>query len=326
MLTEKIFMDDSVKILVIGACGQIGSELTRALRARYGNAQVLAGDRLSADSQTSSGSPYVQLDVLDKDQLSHIVVEEKITQIYHLAAVLSATGEKNPQLAWQINMQGLLNVLDVAVESHVGKVFWPSSIAVFGPDSPKINCPQQTVTEPTTVYGISKSAGENWCNYYFKKYGLDIRSLRFPGLISYLAAPGGGTTDYAVDIFHKAMQTGGYECYLRADTQLPMMYMHDAIRAIIELMDADSGKVTVRTSYNLAGMSFSPVEIAASITKRIPEFKVSYAPDFRQQIAESWPGSIDDSIATRDWGWKPKYDLEAMVDEMLEGIKITVEN
>lgn len=317
-------MNNIGKILVIGACGQIGSELTRALRVRYGSMLIVAADRLSADSQADLGTSYVQLDVLDKNHLASIVKEENITEIYHLAAVLSATGEKNPQLAWQINMQGLLNVLDIAVEAGVKKVFWPSSIAVFGPDSPKSNCPQQTVTEPTTVYGISKCAGEYWCNYYHQKYALDVRSLRFPGLISYLAAPGGGTTDYAVDIFHKATETGEYECYLKEDTQLPMMYMSDAIRATLELMESAPESLTVHTSYNLAGLSFTPAEIAGAIAKRIPEFRITYAPDFRQQIAESWPGSIDDSIATRDWGWKPEFDLDAMVDEMLKGIKITV--
>jgi nucleoside-diphosphate-sugar epimerase len=324
MLTKKIFMNITGKILVIGACGQIGSELTHALRERYGNSQVIAGDRLGAGSHTGSGLPYVQLDVLDKELLSRIVENENITQIYHLAAVLSATGEKEPQLAWQINMQGLLNVLDVAAALGVEKVFWPSSIAVFGPDSPKENCPQQAVTEPTTVYGISKCAGEYWCNYYHRKFGLDVRSLRFPGLISYLAAPGGGTTDYAVDIFIKAVETGEYVCYLEAETELPMMYMSDAIRATMELMDADAKNLRVRTSYNLAGLSFTPAEVANAIMKHIPGFRISYAPDFRQQIAESWPASIDDSIALRDWGWKPKFDLEAMVDEMLKGIKITV--
>lgn len=323
-VNRQIFMNNTGKILVIGACGQIGSELTRALRERYGDNQVIAGDRLSADGHQGPGHPYVQLDVMDKEHLSTLVREEGITQIYHLAAVLSATGEKNPQLAWQINMQGLLNVLDIGVEARLEKVFWPSSIAVFGPDSPKSDCPQQTVTEPTTVYGISKCAGEYWCNYYHQKYGLDVRSLRFPGLISYLAAPGGGTTDYAVDIFHKAVESGEYECYLKADTPLPMMYMSDAIRATLELMDADAERLSVRTSYNLSGLSFTPAEIAAEIAKRIPGFKISYAPDFRQQIAESWPGSIDDSVARRDWGWSPKFDLEAMVDEMLKAIKITV--
>ncbi|WP_407430542.1 NAD-dependent epimerase/dehydratase family protein [Arcticibacter sp.] len=317
-------MNRTGKILVIGACGQIGSELTHALRERYGSAQVIAGDRLSAASHAGPGNPYVQLDVLDKALLSQIVAHEDISQIYHLAAVLSATGEKEPQLAWQINMQGLLNVLDVAVAAGVEKVFWPSSIAVFGPDSPKENCPQQAVTEPTTVYGISKCAGEYWCNYYHKKFGLDVRSLRFPGLISYLAAPGGGTTDYAVDIFHKAVETAEYVCYLEANTLLPMMYMSDAIRATMELMDANAENLTVRTSYNLAGLSFTPAEIAQAIAKRIPEFRIAYAPDFRQQIAESWPGSIDDHMAREDWGWKPEFDLEDMVDEMLRGIKITV--
>lgn len=317
-------MNKTGKILVIGACGQIGSELTQALREQYGNDQVIAGDRLSAESNTGPGRPYVQLDVLDKDHLSRLVKEEGVTQIYHLAAVLSATGEKNPQLAWQINMQGLLNVLDIGVEARLEKVFWPSSIAVFGPDSPKKDCPQQTVTEPTTVYGISKCAGEYWCNYYHQKYGLDVRSLRFPGLISYLAAPGGGTTDYAVDIFHQVVEHAEYTCYLEADTPLPMMYMNDAIRATLELMDAHPDQLTVRTSYNLAGLSFTPAEIAEAIRKRIPEFRISYAPDFRQQIAESWPGSIDDRTARQDWGWKPRFDLETMVHEMLKGMKVTV--
>lgn len=248
------------------------------------------------------------------------VIRQGITQIYHLAAILSATGEKNPHLAWNINMQGLLNVLDVAKEERLHKVYWPSSIAVFGPSSPKSNCPQQTIIEPTTVYGISKFAGEFWCNYYYLKYGVDIRSLRYPGLISYKSAPGGGTTDYAVEIFYEAMMEGKFECFLNKDTYLPMMYMPDAIRSAIELMEAPAEKISVRTSYNIAAMSFSPSEIAAEIKKHIPEFTISYKPDYRQEIANSWPRSIDDSVARTDWGWKEEYNLKMMTEDMLKNL------
>jgi nucleoside-diphosphate-sugar epimerase len=261
------------KILVIGASGQIGVELTLALR------------------------------------------------IYLLAAILSATGEKNPNLAWNLNMQGLLNVLDIAREEKLTKIYWPSSIAVFGPTSPRFNCPQQTIIEPITVYGISKYAGEFWCNYYHQRYGVDVRSLRYPGLISYKSAPGGGTTDYAVEIFHEAVENKYYNCYLAKDTYLPMMYMPDAIRATIELMEAPAADITVHTSYNLAGISFSPGEIAAAIQHYIPDFAIDYHPDYRQTIANSWPQSIDDSIARRDWGWQPEYNLEKMTRDMLENIK-----
>src|SRR6187431_411412 len=277
------------KILVIGASGQIGVELTLALRQIYGNANVIASDLREENSLLHGTGPYVSLDVMNKEMLHVQVIRQNITQIYLLAAILSATGEKNPNLAWNLNMQGLLNVLDIAREEKLQKVYWPSSIAVFGPTSPKKNCPQQTIIEPITVYGISKYAGEFWCNYFFNKYGVDVRSLRYPGLISYKSAPGGGTTDYAIEIFHEALEEGHYDCFLEENTYLPMMYMPDAIRATIELMEAPAEKINIRTSYNLSGMSFSPKEIAAEIKKHIPEFEISYAPDYRQEIAHSWP-------------------------------------
>lgn len=309
------------KILVIGASGQIGVELTMALRKLYGNNNVIASDLREQNPLLEGTGPYVSLDVMNKEMLHVQVIRQNITQIYLLAAILSATGEKNPNLAWHLNMQGLLNVLDIAREEKLTKVYWPSSIAVFGPTSPKQNCPQQTIIEPTTVYGISKYAGEFWCNYYFQRYGVDVRSLRYPGLISYKSAPGGGTTDYAVEIYHDALEHGKYKCFLQEDTYLPMMYMPDAIRATMELMEAPADKIAVRTSYNVSGMSFSPKEIGAEITKHIPGFSMSYAPDYRQQIANSWPQSIDDSVATRDWGWKPEYDLSKMTKDMLENLK-----
>src|ERR1700733_8462683 len=284
------------KILVIGASGQIGVELTLALRKVYGNAQVIASDLREENVLLKGTGPYVSLDVMNKEMLHVQVIRQNITQIYLLAAILSATGEKNPNLAWSLNMQGLLNVLDIAREEKIHKVYWPSSIAVFGPTSPKQNCPQQTIIEPSTVYGISKYAGEFWCNYFHNRYGVDVRSLRYPGLISYKSAPGGGTTDYAIEIFHEALESGSYKCFLKEDTYLPMMYMPDAIRATIELMEADANKISVRTSYNLSAMSFSPADIAKEITNHIPDFSISYKPDYRQQIAESWPQSIDDSV------------------------------
>ncbi|RYY54360.1 MAG: NAD-dependent epimerase/dehydratase family protein [Chitinophagaceae bacterium] len=312
------------KILVIGASGQIGVELTLALRRIYGNANVVASDLREENELLHGTGPYVSMDVTNKEMLHVQVIRQNITQIYLLAAILSATGEKNPNLAWSLNMQSLLNVLDIAREENLTKVYWPSSIAVFGPTSPKINCPQQTVIEPTTVYGISKYAGEFWCNYYNHRYGLDVRSLRYPGLISYKSAPGGGTTDYAVEIFHEALEEGAYECFLGEDTYLPMMYMPDAIRATIELMEAPAEKIKIRTSYNLSGMSFSPKEIAGEIKKIIPGFEISYKPDYRQVIADSWPQSIDDSVARADWGWKEEYDLGAMTKDMIKNLKETV--
>ncbi len=309
------------KILVIGASGQIGVELTLALRKIYGNANVIASDLREQNALLEGTGPYVSLDVMNKEMLHVQVIRQNITQIYLLAAILSATGEKNPNLAWNLNMQGLLNVLDIAREEKLHKVYWPSSIAVFGPTSPRVNCPQQTVIEPITVYGISKYAGEFWCHYYFQRFGVDVRSLRYPGLISYKSEPGGGTTDYAVEIFHEALEEKKYESFLKPDTYLPMMYMPDAIRATLELMEAPAEKIRVRTSYNLSSMSFSPKEIAAEIKMHIPEFEISYKPDYRQSIADSWPQSIDDSVARADWGWKHEYDLTRMTKDMFENLE-----
>ena len=308
------------KILVIGASGQIGVELTLALRKMYGAAQVVAADLREQNPLLAGTGPYVSLDVMNKEMLHVQVIRQNITQIYLLAAILSATGEKNPSLAWNLNMQGLLNVLDIAREEKLSKVFWPSSIAVFGPSSPRVNCPQHTIIEPTTIYGISKYAGEFWCNYYWQRYGVDVRSIRYPGLISYKSEPGGGTTDYAVEIYHEALSKQSYSCFLKADTFLPMMYMPDAIRATTELMEAPARQIAIRTSYNLSAMSFSPAQIAASIQRQIPAFSISYQPDYRQQIADSWPQSIDDRAARRDWGWKHEFDLDAMTDDMLRNL------
>src|SRR6187397_2961995 len=308
------------KILVIGASGQIGVELTQALRKIYVAANVVASDRREENPLLHGTGPYVSLDVMNKEMLHVQVIRQGITQIYLLAAILSATGEKNPTLAWNLNMQSLLNVLDIAKEEHLTKVFWPSSIAVFGPTSPKKNCPQQTVIEPVTVYGISKYAGEFWCNYYHQRYGVDVRSIRYPGLISYKSQPGGGTTDYAVEIFYEALEEKKYESFLKEDTYLPMMYMPDAIRATIELMEAPAEKISIRTSYNISGMSFSPKEIGAEVKKHVPDFTISYKPDYRQKIANSWPQSIDDSVARKDWGWKEEYDLSAMTKDMFDNL------
>jgi nucleoside-diphosphate-sugar epimerase len=309
------------KILVIGASGQIGVELTMALRRQYGNANVIASDLREQNPLLRDTGPYVSLDVMNKEMLHVQVIRQNITQIYLLAAILSATGEKNPNLAWHLNMQGLLNVLDIAREEKLHKVYWPSSIAVFGPTSPKQNCPQQTIIEPSTVYGISKYAGEFWCNYYHQRYGVDVRSLRYPGLISYKSEPGGGTTDYAVEIYHRALEDQKYTCFLGENTYLPMMYMPDAIRATLELMDAPVEKISIRTSYNISGMSFSPKEIGAEIAKHVPGFTMQYQPDYRQAIADSWPQSIDDSVAAKDWGWKPEYTLAGMTVDMLKNLK-----
>ena len=309
------------KILVIGASGQIGVELTLALRKIYGNANVVASDLREQNPLLVGTGPYVSLDVMNKEMLHVQVIRQGVTQIYNLAAILSATGEKNPGLAWHLNMQGLLNVLDIAKEEKLHKVYWPSSIAVFGPTSPKKNCPQQTIIEPTTVYGISKYAGEFWCNYFHHRFGVDIRSLRYPGLISYKSPPGGGTTDYAIEIFYEAQEEKKYECFLAEDTYLPMMYMPDAIKATIELMEAPAEKISIRTSYNISAISFSPKEIGAEIKKHIPDFRMSYKPDYRQTIANSWPQSIDDSVARKDWGWQEEYDLSSMVSDMLQNLK-----
>lgn len=316
----------SEKILVIGSAGQLGVELVAALKNVYGESNVIASDvREPAKTRKEELGIFEKLDVLNQARLNEVVERHKITQIYHLAAMLSATGEKHPKHAWHLNVQGLINVLDIALEKKMHKVYFPSSIAVFGPTTPKDQTPQFCSMEPTTVYGISKQAGEGWCNYYFHRYGVDVRSLRYPGLIGYKSMPGGGTTDYAVEIYHKALYAKTYECFLSEDTYLPMMYMDDAIKATLDLMHADAQKITVRTSYNVSGMSFSPKEIAQSIQKIIPEFTITYAPDFRQSIADSWPNSIDDSQARNDWNWKPNYDLDKMTQTMLNNIKIGLE-
>jgi nucleoside-diphosphate-sugar epimerase len=293
-----------------------------ALRKIYGNNNVIASDLREQNPLLQGTGPYVSLDVMNKEMLHVQVIRQNITQIYLLAAILSATGEKNPNLAWNLNMQGLLNVLDIAREEKLHKVYWPSSIAVFGPTSPKKNCPQQTIIEPTTVYGISKYAGEFWCNYYNLKYGVDVRSLRYPGLISYKSSPGGGTTDYAVEIYYEALEEKKYTCFLKEDTYLPMMYMPDAINATLQLMESPIENIKIRTSYNIASMSFSPKEIAAEIKKHMPEFAINYEPDYRQSIADSWPQSIDDTPAREDWGWKHQYELPQMTKEMLENVVI----
>lgn len=307
------------KVLVIGANGQLGTELTASLRNIFGTENVIASD-LADPAKVSGEGPYVQLDVMDKARLDELVSEHKITQIYHLAAILSAKGEQNPKWAWDLNMTTLLNVLETG-KNGVEKVFWPSSIAVFGPDTPKTKTPQNTIMNPGTVYGISKLAGERWCEYYFQKFGVDVRSLRYPGLIGYKAKPGGGTTDYAVDIFWKAILENKYDCFLRADTLLPMMYMDDAVRATIDIMQADSKQIKVRSSYNVRAFSFSPKEIYEAIKVRYADFEITYAPDFRQGIADSWPNSIDDSEARKDWGWQPQYDLDKMVATMLDNLE-----
>ncbi|MCR9081841.1 MAG: NAD-dependent epimerase/dehydratase family protein [Cyclobacteriaceae bacterium] len=308
------------KILVIGAAGQLGSELTKALTDRFGSEHVIATD-LNADAKEKFDFCRFQvLDIMDQESVRSLVKNEKITQIYHLAAVLSATGEKRPLFAWELNMESLLFVLELAREFNLNKVYWPSSIAVFGPNTPKINTPQYCVKEPNTVYGISKQAGERWCEYYFQKYGVDVRSLRYPGLIGYKALPGGGTTDYAVDIYHKALNGEKFTCFLREDSMLPMMYMPDAIKATIDLMEAPIENVKIRSSYNLAGMSFSPKDIYESILVHHPDFKINYEPDFRQQIADGWPDSIDDHFARDHWGWKPAYGLKEMTKDILENL------
>lgn len=306
------------KILIVGSQGQIGLELTQELRAIYGNDNVIASD-VKAPEQ--SNGPFETLDVMDKNRLDVIFKKHNVTQVYLLAALLSATAEKNPRFAWDLNMEGLFNVLNAAKEGVLKKVYWPSSIAVFGPTTPKKNTPQYTVMEPNTIYGISKQAGERYCEYYHQKYGVDVRSIRYPGLIGYKSAPGGGTTDYAVHIYHEALKNKKYECFLSADTELPMMYMPDALKATINLMEAPAEQVKIRSSYNVAGMSFNPEEIAAEIRKHIPEFTISYNPDFRQAIANSWPQSIDDTQAREHWGWKPQYDLAGMTKDMLENLK-----
>lgn len=303
-------------ILIIGACGQIGTELTVALRNIHGAKRVIAADIREGNEELMKSGPFVLLDAMDVRQIENICVQYFIEDVYLMAAMLSATGEKFPKRAWDLNMTSLFNVLDLAKDGKISKVFWPSSIAVFGPTTPIENTPQKTVMEPSTVYGISKQTGERWCEYYHNKYGVDVRSIRYPGLISWKAQPGGGTTDYAVAIFHEALEHDSYDCFLHQDTVLPMMYMDDAIRATIEIMKAPATKIKDRSSYNIAGMSFTPAQIVDAMMPYVPNFKVTYNPDFRQVIANSWPNSIDDSVAAQDWGWKHQFDLKSMVKEM----------
>lgn len=308
-----------IKILIVGASGQLGSVLTEKLQDKYGIDNVIASDLRMNPSFTGC---FEVLDATDFDALNGIVLKHGITQIYHLAAILSANGEKAPLNTWDINMKSLFNVLEVSRLTNMDRVFFPSSIAVYGNDAPKVQTPQDYVLAPSTVYGISKVAGENWAKYYYEKYGLDIRSIRYPGVIGHQSLPGGGTTDYAIDIFHKAVKNEVFECFLEPTATLPMIYMDDAIRATIELMEAPKESISVRTSYNLSGMSFSPEELAKSIQKNHPEFKIVYKPDFRQKIAESWPSSIDDSVARTDWNWKPQFDIDAMTSTMIEELKL----
>jgi len=309
------------KILIIGAAGQIGSDLTVELRKKHGPNQIIATDIKDATQEIMEGGPFEILDVMDKQKLSEIIDKYGIQEIYHLAAILSGNAERNPKFAWDINMNSLFNVLDISRSKNIKKVFWPSSMGAFGPSTPTHETPQLTIMEPSTVYGISKLAGERWCEYYHDKYGLDVRSLRYPGLISWNTEAGGGTTDYAVEIFYAAIQDGKYECFLSKDIALPMMYMDDAVKATMQLMDTESDNVKVRSSYNLGGISFTPEQLADEIKKYIPELEVTYKPDFRQKIAESWPRSISDKAAQNDWGWKQEYDLERMTKVMIENIR-----
>ena len=310
------------KTLIIGAGGQIGTELTAGLRKKWGSELIIASDLKTSKPEALGEGPYVTLDIMDREAVRKYVIDEKIEVVYLLAALLSATAEKQPDFAWKLNMEGLFTILDLAKEGHLKQVFWPSSIAVFGPTTPRDMTPQFTVMEPSTVYGISKQAGERWCAYYNAKFGVDVRSLRYPGLISYKTPPGGGTTDYAVDIFYQAKRSGSYSCFLREDTALPMMFMDDAIRATLTLMEAPRENLRVKSSYNLAGISFTPKELAEEIQKHDPNFSIAYTPDFRQGIADSWPRSIDDTYATEDWHWSAEYNLARMTQVMLENVKI----
>jgi nucleoside-diphosphate-sugar epimerase len=310
----------STKILIIGACGQIGTELTQRLRAIHGTENVIASDIRKLNIDVVNSGPFEVVNALDFNQIEHLVEQYQIEEVYLMAALLSATAEKNPAFAWDLNMNSLFHVLNLAKAGKIKKIFWPSSIAVFGPTTPRDNTPQYTVMEPSTVYGISKQAGERWCEYYHEKFGVDVRSIRYPGLISWTTLPGGGTTDYAVDIYYKALEDKKYTCFLSEATALPMMYMDDAIKATIGIMQAPAEQVKIRSAYNLSAVSFTPKEIAASIQQHIPEFSIDYAPDFRQAIADSWPASIDDTRAREDWGWQPDYDLEKMTSVMLENL------
>ena len=310
------------KIIVIGAVGQIGTELVLALRKLNGEDTVVAADLKDSCPPLLASGAYVKMDILDRDFVREYIINNEIKEVYLLAALLSATAEKNPDFAWKLNMEGLFTVLDLAKEGYISKIFWPSSIAVFGPTTPMDNTPQHTIMEPSTVYGISKQAGERWCEYYFNKFNVDVRSIRYPGLISYKSLPGGGTTDYAVDIFYKAKAGEKFTCFLKEDTALPMMFMDDAINATIQLMEAPAENIKIRSAYNLGGISFTPKTICKAIQKEIPSFEIDYQPDFRQAIADSWPNSIDDTNAKKEWGWNHKFDLEAMVKVMLENVKV----
>lgn len=308
----------TTKILIIGACGQIGTELTAKLRLIYGNDNVIASDIRKLNNDIVNNGIFEVVNALDYNQIEHLIEKYAITDVYLMAALLSATAEKNPAFAWDLNMNSLFHVLNLAKAKKIKKIFWPSSIAVFGPTTPRENTPQYTIMEPSTVYGISKQTGERWCEYYNKQYGVDVRSIRYPGLISYGTEPGGGTTDYAVAIFHEAISKGNYTCFLSKNTALPMMYMDDAIKATVQIMQADSDKIKIRSSYNLSGMSFTPEEIYKEIKTHYRNFTMNYEPDFRQKIADSWPASIDDSEARLDWGWKNDFDLKLMTTEMIE--------
>jgi nucleoside-diphosphate-sugar epimerase len=309
------------KILVIGAYGQVGTELVENLQQVYGNSQVVASDVRTSTHEVFTQSEFVQLDVLDKVQIKDVFQKYQPTIVYHLAALLSATAEAKPKLGWELNMDGTFNIFDACLDHQVKRIFWPSSIAVFGPTTPAIHTPQRTILEPNTVYGITKSAGERYCEYYYNRYKLDVRSIRYPGLIGWKSLPGGGTTDYAVDIFHQALKQGQYDCFLGPTTTLPMMHMEDAVRATLEITEAPSNAIKIRSSYNIAGVSFSPEELTQEIQKHIPDFMITYTPDHRQQIADSWPQSIDDHIARADWGWQEKYNLEKLVVNMLDNLK-----
>jgi nucleoside-diphosphate-sugar epimerase len=312
------------KILIIGACGQIGTELTNKLRTIYGKDNVIASDIRKLNNDIVNEGIFEVVNALDYNQIEHLLEKYQITDVYLMAALLSATAEKNPAFAWDLNMNSLFHVLNLAKAGKIKKIFWPSSIAVFGPTTPRENTPQYTIMEPSTVYGISKQTGERWCEYYHKQYGVDVRSIRYPGLISWSTPPGGGTTDYAVDIYHKAITDGKFTSFLSENTGLPMMYMDDAIKATVSIMQAPAENVKIRSSYNLSGMSFTPAEIAAEIKKHFPDFTINYEPDFRQKIADSWPASIDDSEARKDWGWKNDFDMENMTVEMISKLKENV--
>ncbi|MEY2739390.1 MAG: L-threonine 3-dehydrogenase [Bacteroidota bacterium] len=323
-----LFLCDQMdmKILIIGACGQIGTELTAKLRATYGVNNVIASDIRKLDNEVAKNGIFEVVNALDYNQIEHLIEQYQITDVYLMAALLSATAEKNPAFAWDLNMNSLFHVLNLAKAGKIKKIFWPSSIAVFGPTTPRHNTPQYTVMEPSTVYGISKQTGERWCEYYHKQYGVDVRSIRYPGLISWSTEAGGGTTDYAVDIYHKAITDGKFTSFLSENTELPMMYMDDAIKATMQIMQAPIDQIKIRSSYNLAAMSFTPKQIGAAISEHYPEFELRYAPDFRQKIADSWPASIDDSSARADWGWSNDFDMTSMTETMFKNLKEQVYN